>query len=492
MGGMNPFGPSEIHPSPPHSTPLRSAQGRLLARTELNETMNTRGGVESPPDKGDGRGLNVVLETRRSVLKPEVRKYADKLYAEIKSLYASYDVKDAVDLYDKAKAGGVKVPKEDAKRLLRLQTELETALMRNELPIEKFPPYEAFRKMVDEINQHATPEIVTALDRWEEYELIDGKLNGKIKVGEQWYPIINGKLVQQVGGHEIFGCDGIHNVGGELNGVIGVSGRSSLPVINGELVEEIDGHKIETCRDIRNVNGELNGEVCVGEEWLPVIDGKLIREIDGLKISSSNDARNVDGKLNGSVWYGGRRYAVINGKMIRTIDGWPYQNIRDVRNVDGKLNACVNFHGKVWQPVIADQRISEIGGSEITHCDNIRNVDGKLNGRIIFIDGRDLPIINGEIIEKIEGQSIGVCGGIRNINGKLNGVAQIGDRILPVIAGESVKKIGGTDLIGIAIERQDTASQFSDAGGVFSGKVAVHKPDGTWGIQRVVLGEFVD
>ena len=55
------------------------------------------------------------LETRRSDLKPEVRKYADKLYAEIKAFYASYGVKNAADLYARAKAGKIKVNKEDGK-----------------------------------------------------------------------------------------------------------------------------------------------------------------------------------------------------------------------------------------------------------------------------------------------------------------------------------------------------------------------------------------
>jgi len=305
---MNPF--KNVN-SPGLRPSSLNERGIVIQQSEPSLVKGGRGEL-TPNDTG--------YETRRQDLKPEVRDYADKLYAEIQAFYGAYGANNAADLYARAKAGKVKVPKENAKELLRLLDALGLALDKNELPpdAQELPPPEAFESLVAHLE--ASGKKVTALDEWEKYELIGGKLNGRVRVGGRWLPAINGELVGEIGGREIAGCRDVRNVGGKLNGEIKVGGRW-LPAINGELVGEIGGREIAGCRDVRNVGGKLNGRVEVGGRDLPAINGELVGEIGGREIEHCDDVRNVGGSLCGQVAIkrpdGGKEdHRVVLGKIV--------------------------------------------------------------------------------------------------------------------------------------------------------------------------------
>ena len=367
--------------------------------------------------------------------------------------------------------------------MLRLQTELEAALTRNELPegyAEKFPPFEVFKNAIERINEKIAPRKVVGLDRWEKYEMINDRLNGRVKIGDHWLPVIDGELIERIDGREIMEIEDVRNVGGKLNGWAWVRGspvRAVRPVINGEFIDEVDGNPIVGCGAIRNVDGKLNGIVKIGERWLPVINGHLIKEINGQEIEECGDIRNVDGKLNGWVRFvsSKRNLPVINGELIEKINGKEIDLFLNVRNVDGKLNGELGDRHGLWLPVIAGEVIEEVGGKRIVWCNNVQNIHGKLNCTVRVSDGHmgkedSVPVIDGELIEEVDGRKIEKFAGMRNIGGKLYGLLKVDEYEFPVIAGQVVYAKANLLMVGIV---RDDRGEFSDAGGRFSEQYVV-------------------
>ena len=476
MENRNPF-ESERGPSGPSSLSSPSGRGPVLTQDVRRATRD-----EGP-----------MYETRRSDLKSEVRKYADRLYAEIKALYASFGVINAAELYAQAKAGKIKVKKEDGIKLLRLQTDLEAVLTRDELPegyIEKLPPFEVFKQVIERINEKIAPRKITGLARWEEYELINGELNGHVNIGERWLPVIDGELIEKIDGKEIFMCGDIHKVRGKLNGWVRESGSSGLPLIEGKFINEIGGHIIRSCGDARNIDGKLNGRVATSARSLPVINGELIEEVEGMEIRFCSDVRIVGGKLNGSFFLEniGVSLPVINGVPIKEIGGKMIEDCDEVRNVRGKLNGKVKVDDGVWLPVIAGVLITEVGGKRIDWCGNVRNIGGKLNC-VIRSDVTTLPVMDGVLVEEVDGRKIEKFSAMRNIDGELYGLLKVGEYEFPVIAGKVVDFNEGLLMVGIDHDDRD---EFSDAGGRFTGKAIYRNLNGDKIKKTVVLGEFID
>ena len=490
---MNPFGEVGSRQSTvgsPETGPVLSVKAPFSKEPALSER------IDDASRTGGNEG-GIVFEARRSNLKPEVRRYADRVYADIRAIYASYGAKNAADLYLKAKRGSVKVPKEDAKRLQRMLDELEFALKNDRLPEghpETFPPYEYFMETVDRINDYLDSNQIVGLGSWEEYELIGGELNGrvvvgdpKIAVGNRILPILNGQLIEVVDGRGIVTCSDVQNIDGKLNCSVFAYARH-LPVIAGELIKDINGKEIRYCSDVRNINGKLNGIVDFGDARWPVINGNVIEEIEGRKIIGCEDVRNVGGELNGVVNDGRLGLPVIAGKLVTEIDGRKIKYCHDVRNVDGKLNGRVSFDGEHFIPVISGELIETIDGKKIEDCAYVCNIDGKLNCTV-WIDRFAKPVIAGLLILEIEGRKINRCMNVRNAGGKLSCKAEIDGRWLPVVAGELCETVEG---VNISFSIGDANLGLSDAGGVFSGRVEVEKPDGTSKERTVVLGEFID
>ena len=466
---------------------------KMIMETNPFGTESRMSNVEG--QSGNGSVLDVrratrddepSLETRRSELKPHVRKYANKLYAEIQAFYATYGAEDAADLYARAKAGKVIVPKEEAKKLLRLQTELETALTNNEAPHRELPPLEFFQKLVKEINLNHAPYQVSILFKWDEYELINGKLNGRISVTDiddtqLVLPIIDGALLERIGNKLIQDCKEVRNIGGNLNGCVWVD-DVWLPVIDGELIEQIEGQRIEGCSDIRNVDGKLNGIVTIGGYDTPVINGKIVNECEGMAIRDCTDIRNVDGKLNGVLDVGWKA-PVMDGKLVDTVDGHQFTDGAGIRNIDGKLNGAIRVDGK-WLPVIDGKLIYRVGKQEFQGCDGVRNIDGKLNCRL-NINGRMVHVVAGVPIFTIDGLLVGDSD-LWVTDGKMNGKFQEGrafSRWLPVMDGKIVWAIAGNEIV--------TTYEFTDAGGVMNGRFKIKDANGNESVCRVILGEIV-
>ena len=485
MCGMNPFR-AERGPSGPSSPSSPSGRGPVLTQDVRRATRD-----EGP-----------TYETRRSYLKPDVRKYADKLYAEIKALYAKYGAENAADLYARAKSGVIHVPKEDAKRLLRMQTELETALTRNELPeghAEKFPSYEVFKDAVDRINASLPDGYrVEDLDDWENYELIDGKLNGIIKFGGQyvpesyWLPIINGELVLYVDGCKLSGTHrDVVNIDGKLNGTVMVYDRfmgdkKEVPVIAGKLIEELEGHKIEYFSNTHNVGGKLNGSIKIGNRYFPVIDGHVIESVDGRPIEIAHNVQNVGGKL-----YCGASFKETHGDPLPIVDGHildkigddEIQKIYDFEMIDGKINARVKVKG-TWYPVIAGKIIKTVSGHAIEDCNFVKNIDDKLNCKV-EIDGKWRTVFDGELIEEIDGKKVtGSHTYLKNVNGKFFGTAELDGEIVFYSNGKPIQEIQGVMV--------SDWSEVHDAGGVASGIARIKLSDGTEVKRKVLLGKFLD
>ncbi len=71
-------------------------------------------------------------ETRRSDLKPEVRKYADKLYARLREIYKKYGASDAAGVLANAKARkGPRLEKKDVEEMKGLLDLLDEALTKS-------------------------------------------------------------------------------------------------------------------------------------------------------------------------------------------------------------------------------------------------------------------------------------------------------------------------------------------------------------------------
>ncbi len=451
-------------------------------------------GMEQPTARQETREKSGVfsldLESkyrrRRSELKPEVRQYADKLHAKIKDMCTKFGSAKLSALYEKAASGEIKFSKKDSEDVSRLVAALSSALDKDELPEghRELPPYEAFKNMVEHVNKLADPLKVTGLDDWEEYEIINGKLNGRVKVGDVkpiWFPLINGEPVWGFEGRGIAECGCIRNVGGRLNGKIRLDGGRLLPVINGKQVDSVDGYAIEACADVRNIDGKLNGFVSVDGLWLPVIGNKLILSIEDRDIQDCSNIRIIDGELNGGVQFNGEeiQLPVINGELIREIAGKRIASCNEVRNIDGKLNGEVMI-GDRWLPVIDGMLIEKISGLEIEDCGDVRNVGGKLNGKF-RLGGRWLPVIGGELISILGHENEG-CDNIRNIGGKLNGMLVANGRRLPVIEGEVIENLGGKIV---------DCSEARNVGGKLNGKIKVELPNGSVQEYFVVLGEIV-
>ena len=482
---MNPFGKPSVG-SPVSESPIVRPTGPFLTQDAgpvRLRSASLRAGSATRDDEPS-------LETRRSELKPEVRKYADKLYAEIQAFYGAYGAKNAADLYARAKAGKIKVPKEDVKELLRLQTELEAALTRNELPPgqRELPPIEAFREAVERINAQVAPRKVTDFGHWNEYELIDGKLNGRVMVDRTDYPLIAGELIESIDDTKIEGCEEIYNVNGKLNGKVRILG-SWYPVINGELIKRLGWRGIKDVHHVQNIDGKLNCSVKLDDSshWKAVIDGRVLENLNIEGIEDCMWAHNVNGKLNCTAIINGVWTPVINGKPIKEINGKKIERCGFIENVDGKPNGKVSFDGEHYLPMIAGELIESIDGLRILDSPSVDIVDGKLNGRVL-VEGKrhTLPVIAGELIQEIDGQEILMCDDAHSIGGKFYGrVSFSGASYLPVIGGKLMDTLQGQEIgsmIGFG----------GDAGGVFTGKVMVRDANGKEIKRGVFLGEVVE
>ena len=494
MSGMNPFGVGAIHESPLRSP---SGHGPVLTRDAAPPGGSARRGraTRLRPEALPGGDEAPAYETRRSDLYPEVRSFADKLHAKILGIYKKYGATNIREMLENAEAGkGPKLKRQDVEEISKSLDALNFTLLNNELPPgqRELPPLEVFQKALEKINDDvlALNAHVVGLDPWDEYELIDGKLNGRFKVHlsdlrqDRWFPVINSEIVESIDGRVVLDGADVRNKGGKMNGRVNIGGDHWLPVIDGELIRSINGQGIENCMDVRNVGGKLNGAVDVGSGyWLAVIGGKPVREIKGRKIHGRGDVRNIGGKLNGVVGIGGHDLPVIAGELVESIDDKEIEQCRNVRNVGNKLNGEVKI-GDRWLPVIAGELIEEIDGQKIDDCVSVRNIGNKLNARVKIGD-RWLPIIEGEPILEIGGLEIQNCGDVRNMGGKLNGMVTVGGPYLPVINGDLIEAINGLKIKDIA------STSVSEAGGTLSGDIIVEDMGGHTSQRHVLLGKII-
>ena len=183
---MNPFRPSEIHPSPP------------LARRVLNDSTDPTVSVEFPLAKepalsermidasrtGGGGGFS--LDVRRLDLPLPVRSHADRLYAAIRKIYAKYGVSSVAELHAKIASGdkprNLKPGelKSDSAELSKLVDKLQGLLERKafapgeEFEAKKETLYESERAKLSEFFERGIevpplPEEITLerMERWE-------------------------------------------------------------------------------------------------------------------------------------------------------------------------------------------------------------------------------------------------------------------------------------------------------------------------------------
>jgi len=71
---------------------------------------------------------------------------------------------------------------------------------------------------------------IVALGPWEDYQNIDGRLNGRVRFEDSSgpLPVINGQLVEEINGRRITDCSEVQNIDGRLNGEVWFEGESEV------------------------------------------------------------------------------------------------------------------------------------------------------------------------------------------------------------------------------------------------------------------------
>ena len=244
------------------------------------------------------------------------------------------------------------------------------------------PDFRLFRSTIDNIEAQ-TKKTVFGLDHRDNYQEIDGKLNGRIKIEDLWIPIISGQLITEIDNNRISGCSNIHNVDGKVNGCIAF-GNMHLPVINNEIIREVDGLTIDDCRNISSIDGTLNGAVKVKGKWLPIVMGELIYKIEGYEIIDCADIHVIDNSLNGRVRLA--NYAQPSEILCKI-----FNNQSVAKSLAEKMQGFI--------PIINGKIVSHVESIRILDCSSIHIIDGKINGKIRYegLKGNWVPIISNII-----------------------------------------------------------------------------------------------
>lgn len=344
------------------------------------------------------------------------------------------------------------------------------------------PDFRLFRSTIDNIEAQ-TKKVVVGLDHRDNYQEIDGKLNGRIKIEDLWMPIISGQLITEIDNNRISGCSNINNVDGKINGCIAF-GNMQLPVINNEIIGKVDGLTIDDCHNISNIDGTLNGAVRIKGKWLPVLKGELITMIEGCEIIDCAEIHVINNTLSGRVKFANypqedniienninlweilpretkEFIPMINGRIISLITYYGKEvQVLDcscIHNIGGKINGkikCLGLNAKWihWVPIISNMIHDIVDPSlEISDCDEIRNINGQLNGwvevwnpHLYSLDKFSLPIISSNLITSLEDKIILESREVRNIENTLNGrimYNQGGHTWWPVIANKLISCI---------------------------------------------------
>lgn len=313
---------------------------------------------------------------------------------------------------------------------------------------------------------------VAFLESEDQYEFIDGKLNGvvevcpKDKVGKgsvlKSLPVIDGELVTEIDGNPIEFADCIKNVNGTLNGKVGI-GEKRLPVINGEIIGTIGQLIISGCENVENIDGKLNGEIKVGEKMFPVVDGELINEIEDFDVTSCSNIKIINGKINGfvnllmsSLPIRTANYAIIDNQLIDYVDGHRLWEMKDITNHKGTLNGKIRTEENqfLWQPVIDGKIISQVDTNIIENVEGVMNTNGKLTGVCTvhpehLPKERDIVVIEGEPVYTIDGKEYIQFGQFEYKDGFLNGSIKTEDGagFLPCIDGKILETFNGQKIV---------------------------------------------
>ncbi len=396
--------------------------------------------AERPPDQ-----IPEIPERARKIFHPEldpnnqaeakVIEHINKLMCEIGEVAKRFDIlKREKETDESAKEMSALCERITTLTDLIDKSQREKRVIKEETDEQKerpekseFPPLKLFEETIAAIEKAENVK-VAELDDWRSYEEVKGLLNGRVKIGGRWLPVIDGELWKEMDGMEIEDCGDIRNIEGQLNGWVTLR-DNKRPVIDGQIITTIKDEigqeiKIEACGDIHNINHQLNGSVWVNGLLLPVVDGRLLTKVKDetnkiYKIESCDDIQNINGKLNGRIWISRERVLpVINGQLLRTV--------RDEKNKTHEIITCVD----------------------------VQNIGGQLNGFVeisrkgILTDLRDaafginihLPVVNGRLIKKIDGQKFSNFFQPRIIEGRINGTiitrAIISDHFFPVIEGK--------------------------------------------------------
>lgn len=202
-------------------------------------------------------------------------------------------------------------------------------------------------------------------------ENIDGTLNG-ITVNSMGHHdiVVMGNPISTIDGEEITGADSMKIIDGKPNGIVSSNfGQNWKPLINGKVIHEIDGKKIMWCKQAENHDNKLTGLVILegSKDFFPVIKGELITEIGGTQIRTFGELEVQNGEingiafikdvmgsypcLNGTVAVGLKKYGDIqSAERIRTIAGL-LNGIITARDAGGKTRVLYYVLGKVIKEV---------------------------------------------------------------------------------------------------------------------------------------------
>ncbi|TAK97066.1 hypothetical protein EPO05_00170 [Patescibacteria group bacterium] len=369
----------------------------------------------------------------------------------------------------------------------------------------KLPNRYLFEKTIAAIEAE-TGKRVTDLDEWDKYELIDGKLNGRVNIENHWYPLIGGKAVLQLEGSMIEACEDVRNIDGQLSGRVLLRGDQNWwPIYKGEALIDVDGRRILNCYDVEFINGQLNGVVEISpDHYVPVIDGKVVTTLafegEGLlnvRVGGnrfySPMAQNFDGKMNGSVYLTDRdngkhlgKFPVLNGKIITQLEGKSIVDCSCIKNINGQLNGLVQFVGSRGAvPVINGKVIDNIDGRSIRAVadrNDFENVGGRLNGSF-WVDGEGpLPVINGVIVDQLDGERLSGMQGVRNIAGKPNGT-MVRYNIEAILDGKVIQEVDG--------EYIEYALSLNNIDGTPNGEFIIEREPEVKTLVKVLLGKIV-
>jgi len=97
----------------------------------------------------------------------------------------------------------------------------------------------------------------------------------------------------------------------------------SLPIVNGSVLDNIGGHEIGQVRSLQVAGDQINGcmEFFDYGGYRPVVNGVVINKIENHEIVDVNSCHVVGDKINGIIKFADGTYKVVMSKRVLKLEG---------------------------------------------------------------------------------------------------------------------------------------------------------------------------